>query len=292
MRSQTAELVGNPELRTGTFTEIHNLDHFLDLYATIGRSVTTMAQHPSAEKLDSLLTDVEYVALVARGNDAGDLGDAIISISLVDRTGVNQNALEKIAGMYQGLAARRRMTPDVLGEFYNTKHDKAYLLVAGLGAYGLLKNESGLHQIDLRYKERSSRNGRELIREDRELLKVEIHPVNGKAPKQFRGQVKTRVTTLRPVRDRLLKASLALTLFHEPSVRSIEFWTSGPQPDAMERGFSILYATVQGSLVNNGADTIVRQYDLGIAAKVKDQRTGRTTTRVKQVFKGDLSSFH
>jgi hypothetical protein len=33
---------------------------------------------------------------------------------------------------------------------------------------------------------------------------------------------------------------------------------------------------------------IIRHYDVGIAPKVKDTRTGRVTTRVKQIFKGDL----
>ena len=290
LKTQDGNFFRNTDLRTATFTEIHNLDHFLNLHHAVGRSVKAVVDDPVAEKLVTLTSDVEYLTFVARCRDAAELGDAIVSISLVDRIGSAQNAVEKVAGMYQSLAERRRMTVEVLGEFYNSKDDRVYMLVAGLGAFGLLKNECGLHQIDRRYKERAARTGREIIREDRELLRVEVFPV-GPPSKQFQQQVKSKVSTLRPSRQRLVKANLALTLFHEPSVRSIELWTAGPQEDALERALSILHADLQPRPDGADGSGIIRQYDVGMGAKVKDHRTGRTTTRVKQVFNGDLDPF-
>jgi hypothetical protein len=35
---------------------------------------------------------------------------------------------------------------------------------------------------------------------------------------------------------------------------------------------------------------LVRRYDLGINARIRDMRTGRTTTRVSQAFKGDMET--
>jgi len=288
-QTQEKEFFKNDDdVRKATFSEIHNLEHFLNLYQEVGKAVAALGESPNLEKLDGLAQDVEYLGFVSRCKDAQELGDAIASISLVDRVGPAQDAVEKLLGMYQAMAARRRLTTEVLAEFYNNKDDRVYLLVAGLGAYALLKQESGLHQIDRRYKEKAPRSGREVIREDRELLRVEVHPVSGKPSKQFQQQVKTKVSTLRPSKTRFVKATLAVSLFHEPSVRSIELWTSGPQEEAVDRGLSILQVQTEALGVENNG--IVRQYDVGLSPKVKDNRTGRTTTRVKQVFKGDLAS--
>jgi ATP-dependent Clp protease ATP-binding subunit ClpC len=284
---QDREISKDPEARTAIFNEIHILDHFLSVHQDIGRSLRALPDKVPSEKLEVLESDIEYLALAAHSKDAVELGDAMISISLVDRIGPTQNSVEKLAGMYRALAARRRMTAEVLGEFYNERQDHVYLLTAGLGAYGLLKGESGLHRIDRRYKERTPRTNREIIREDRELVRIEIHPAANKVPQQFCQQLKTKLSTLRPARTRLIKTTLALALFHEPSVRSLELWTNGSKEDALERGASILYA-----IKHQGVDTdsagIIRQYDLGIGAKIKDNRTGRTTTRIKQFFNGNV----
>jgi hypothetical protein len=209
-------------------------------------------------------------------------------ISLVDRTGPAQDAVRKFTGMYQALAGHRRMTAEVLGEFYDDKRDRVYLLVTGLGTYALLRNEAGLHQMDRRRKERTPRTGREVMREDRELLRVEVHPVADQPSKSFQHQVKSKVAALKPVRTRLLKADLALTLFHEASVRSLEFWTKGPKAEALDRGRLILHSQITAGPPPPGHDTIIRQYEVGISPKVKDVRTGRTTTRIGQVFKGEF----
>ena len=165
-----------------------------------------------------------------------------------------------------------------------------YLLIAGLGAYSLLKQESGLHQVDRRYKERTPRTGREAMREDRELVRVEVHPIGGEPSKQFRQQVKVKLAALRPPRSRLQeKADIALSLFHEPSLRSTEFWTAGPKEMALDRGLMVLWAETEDRDRQPVTDAIIRQYDLGLAPKVKDRRTGRTTTRVDQLFKGYLA---
>jgi hypothetical protein len=241
------------------------------------------------ERLDRLAAQLGYLAFVARAEDARDLGDAVIGISLLDRNGQAQDAVVRLAGMYQEVARRGRMTAEVLGEFYNARQDRVYLLISGLGAYGLLKNESGLHQVERRYKERAARSAREVIREDRELLRVETLPASGQPSQQFQRHVKSKISAVSPVRQRLLKNNLAVTLFHEPSVRSLEFWTTGSKEEALERGFLVLSAHVAGGS-DVGGGGIVRQYDVGMAAKVKDYRTGRTTSRVDQVFKGDLRS--
>ena len=117
----------------------------------------------------------------------------MVSVSLVDRSGGKQDAIQKLVAMYQALANRRRLTADILGEFYNGSQDRVYLSISGLGAYGLLKDECGLHQVDRRYKERAVRSGREKIGEDRELLRVETMAASAELPKRFRQDLKAKV---------------------------------------------------------------------------------------------------
>jgi len=286
--------------RSATFDEIHKLEQFLSLHDGLGKVLTgirhRLEKTPLAkteeitlhEKLDQLSSELDHLRFVAQAKDAQDLGDTVITLSLVDRDGAVQNAVPKLTDMYRALAARRRMTAEVLGEFYDDKRDTVHLLIGGLGAYALFKNESGLHQIDYRYKERTPRAGREVIRENRELVRVEARPVRQEPSKQFKQEVKTKVTTLKPARERLQKADLGVSLFHELSLRSIEFWTSGPKQEALDRGFLILHAHSENGASDVNKDSVIRHYDVGLAPKIKDTRTGRTTTRVEQVFKGEL----
>jgi hypothetical protein len=271
--------------------DIHHLDHFIGLHQEVGKALRAVRKTGNGvrhERLDQLGQDIDYLSFVAACRDATDLGDALVTISLVDRTGRPQEAAQTLCGMYRALATRRRMTTEVLGEFYNDRQDRSYLLVAGLGAYGLLRNEAGLHQVNRRYKQRDTRSNRERLLDDRELLRVETHPAGIEPTREFQQDVKARTATLKPARKRLLDCELAVTLFHEPSLRSVEFWTTGPREAAIARGGLILNAQLEGNPSVALSDRLVRQYDLGIGPKIKDARTGRTTTRVKQVLRGDV----
>jgi hypothetical protein len=192
--------------------------------------------------------------------------------------------------MYQALAAHRRLSAEILGEMYSSSEDRVYILVAGLGAYGLLKNESGLHQVDRRYKHRVTHSNREVLREDRELIRVEVTPASHEPSAQFHKQVRTRIVPLKPAKKRIIAAEFALSVFHEPTLRSADLWTQGPKEAAIARALLILSACVESNGDAAGGDGVIRQYDLGLAAKIKDTRTGRTTTRVDQVLKGDLET--
>jgi hypothetical protein len=52
----------------------------------------------------------------------------------------------------------------------------------------------------------------------------------------------------------------------------------------------ILAAQLEGTQVSTDAPGVIREYHLGIGARVRDNRTGRETTRVKQVLKGEIES--
>jgi hypothetical protein len=96
---------------------------------------------------------------------------------------------------------------------------------------------------------------------------------------------------LDPVRKRLLKADLALSAFDEQSGRLVEFWTTGPKNEALERALLVLHACATADTSAAAPATIVRHYDVGMSPKVKDARAGRTTTRIEEVLNGGLGSF-
>lgn len=300
-RTQQPDFFRLGEERAVILGEIHGLEQFLDLHQGVAKGLMATEQrlrHPVRpldepdlrRRVDRLEGEIGHLAFVARCRDALDLGDALAVIALVHRKGSPQGGAQKMAAMLQGLAQRRRMTAEVLGELYNETQDQVYLLVSGLGAYALLKDESGLHQFDRRFKERTPRAGREVMREDRELLRVAVHGAGMAPSKQFRQKAKTRITSLKPVHQRLVKADLAVSIFDDQSVRSVEFWTSGPKTEAIEKALTVLHAVAKGPDNPAASVEVVRYYDVGLSPRVKDARSGRSTTRVDQVLKGDLTS--
>jgi protein subunit release factor A len=250
----------------------------------------TKTQEPAArEKIARLTAEVEHLSFIAKCRDAQELGDAVVLLSLVEGNGVPQEGVVKLARMFEAMGRRHRMTVEMAGEFFQDKQDRAYLSVTGLGAFSLLKNESGLHQLNHRYRERKPRSGHEAVREDRETIRVEVLP----EPKEKipATQIKSRITTLKPPRSRLVQNSdMHVSVFHEASLRSIEVWTKGPKAQALERVIALLEAELgSGADKNRARNTaIIRQYHLGISSRIKDNRSGKTTTRVDRVLKGYL----
>ena len=290
--------------RTTTFDEIHKLDQFLAAWGGLGKALEGLqgrlergapARTDDAalrERIGQLAVELDQLCFVAVSKNARDLGDGLICLSLVERTGQTQDGIQKLVGMYQSLGRRRRLTVEVLGEFCEGKQDFAYLQITGLGGFSLLKHESGLHQLDRKFKAKSPRTGREVIHEDREVIRVEVLPLDGEPEKSFRQAVKPKFATLKPVRQRLLKADLLVSLFHEAKLRSLTFWTSGPRSEALERGLLILHSQLSGEAARpeTRSDAIIRHYELGLSARIKDARSGRSTTSVERVLKGHLDS--
>jgi DNA polymerase III delta prime subunit len=292
-------------LRMTTFDEIHKLDQFLALRNGVASGLKNLSHRVEQrlwssvdgpaiqERIEELRAELKQLRFVGTCKDARDLGEALVVLSLVERTGGNQKGVEKLARMYQGLARQHRMNFEVLGEWHDQKHDRAYLSLSGLGAFALLAGESGLHQLDYRFRERTPRAGRETMREDRELIRVETLPAGNEPDAAFRRAVKSKVSPLKPPRSRLLdKANYNVSIFHEPSLRSLELSMVGPKESAIDRALTILHAQVsfQGPDEQNNSFKIVRHYDLGLSPRIKDLRSGKTTTQVERVLKGRLDT--
>jgi ATP-dependent Clp protease ATP-binding subunit ClpA len=305
LQTQKPGFYDDASKRSAVFDEIHKLDQFLSLEKGLGKALLGLQEHlqrhpptrneePALlERIAQLRAELEQLRFIAESKDARDLGDVLLCLSLVGRVGAALDALPKLARMYQGLARRRRMSVQVLGEFADGKDSHAWLLISGLGAYRLLKFESGLHQVDRKVREKAARSGRETIHEDRETVRVQVLALGSEPDKQFRQKVRSKLAPLKEAPCGLLeKAELRLSLFHEPSLRSLELWAPGPKAQALENALLILHTLLREASAGEPAPgaLVVRHYDLGISPRVKDTRSGRTTTRVDRVFKGYLDA--
>jgi len=304
LQTQRPGFYQNAVLRAATFDEIRKLDQFLALRDSLGRALRGLLDRLEREapreteipvlrdRIEELRAEMEQLRFIAACKDARDLGDAVIGLSLVDHSGAGIGAVVKLASMYRSLAERRRLDVEILGEWHDEKQDRVFVLVSGLGAFALLKQEAGLHQVDHRTRSKKPRGGHEIIQEDREIIRVEVLPAGEQPDKKFRQGVKATITNLRPSRSRLLdNADLKVALFHETSLRSLELWTCGPRPAALERTLSLFHTQIAAPPSGETAALkVVRHYDLGISARIKDMRTGRTTHRVDRVLKGYLDA--
>jgi protein subunit release factor A len=309
LRDRKSELLANTSKpgfyqdharKIATFDEIQKVDQFLELVSTLNRAAEFIGnqlagprRNPAAEdalseRLDALALDTAHAEMIASAQNATDLTDTLVLLRLVDREGKPIAAVEQLAEMYKHFAQRHRLTADFLAESFSETADHAYLLINGLGAHALFRPEAGMHKLDRRTRQASPRTGREKTSEDSELIRVEIFPVNGEPDKKFASTVTTTIRELKPRRTRLVQeAGWQVRLFHAASVRSLETWAGGSRTEALVRAMQILHAQVNATGLESVTD-IIRHYELGIGSRIKDSRTGRTTSRISHFFKGHL----
>jgi len=216
------------------------------------------------------------------------LGDALIGVSLVSTSGKSQRGVERMCDLYLALAKRRRMHAEVIAEFYDDREDRAYLHVAALGAYSLFRRETGLHHFEHRYRSHAKRTGSEREYRESEIVRVEVMAFPDEPDAALVAETKADLKMTRPARTRLVKdANLAVSLFHAKTLRSLDLWTRGPRNPALATAQRILGALV-GAPPADERGEIIRRYHFGIGPLVRDLRTGRSTSRVERVFRGEV----
>lgn len=288
--------------RGAVFEDIRRIDQFLQLVETVSRQVEALNHRtqslpiPAREapalktRIDAAEADLAHIRSVAAASDSADLGDVFVHLQRVDQTGGSIEALEQLTRLYLGWAGRKRLSALVWGEFRSEKVQRVILELTGLGAYGLMKAELGLHQFDHRHKRPARHGERERILEDREIIRVEVIPVPSEASRGFSTEVTARWKELKPVRSHLLeRARWSVSLFHAPSLQSTEIWLAGKREEAETEALRFFEAYIRSvPQLAEGSSQLARHYWLGIGSKIRDLRSGRTTTNLAQVFKGHL----
>ncbi len=284
------------------FDEIHKLDQFLSAYEGLCKVVSgvqerlerkvSKAEYPELDdRINQLSVELAHLSFVATRCSGRDLSDALIRVSLVDYVGERLNGVDTLVNMYIGFAKRWRLTFDILAESLTAENDCVYLRIVGLGAYVLLKNETGLHQLDNKSKLRTAKDK---TRTEREVVRVTVLPLSEEADGTFMAKVKTTVTQPKSKTARFLKKPLVqVRLFHEASLNSIEAVFSGSKDDAIRCAQTILWSSANSPLEvgSDNAEEAIRHYELGADSRVRDARSGQTTTKVDQILKGNLAIF-
>lgn len=298
-RMQQPGFYQDSTIRDTTFDELHRLEQFLSRRdrlrealvrleqqsVRLGREDTAAFQERAAE----LESELEQLEFITRHPGAEELCDALVQISQVSHHGQPLKAVELLVQTYSGLARRRHFEPSVVAESHDDRTDVAVLQILGLGGIALVAPEAGLHEFNRRCREKNRRTGKEQTREDQALVRVEVFPMRTDPPAKFAQQVGLKASPRSVAGGRLLEeVPWRLTAFHEPSIRSLDLWFPGTKAEALAAASRVFHAQVSQPAPAASAAALIRRYDLGIGSRIKDLRTGRTTTRLEQFFRGQV----
>ncbi|MCA0331346.1 MAG: hypothetical protein LCI03_15780 [Actinobacteria bacterium] len=191
----------------------------------------------------------------------------------------------------RGLARRRHFQASLLAEYREDRLEVAVLQILGLGGFALVAGEAGLHEFNRRTREKNPRSGREQTHEDTTLIRVEVFPQIGEPPKKFGSLAGLKANSIPHGTGRWLEnAAWHVQGFHAASIRSLNLWFAGTQAEALDEAARLLHSQVQQTRPTPAdGDSLIRRYDLGIGSRIKDLRTGRTTTRLAQFFRGQIA---
>jgi len=266
----------------GVLDSIHRLEKVLADVDRLGDDVARTARNRDAQRAaefaDAHETELERLRLLVA---AGDLADALVTITRVKAQAGGLEGVERLARMYRGLAKRRglafRVIDDRRGD--DPPEDTITAAVEGAGAYALLRGESGLHQLA---------DGRDARRpEVRDLVRVEVLRAAAETRAFAPGELKTDRRKLRGVRGRLLeRPELDVHLVHVPSMAAVR---AHARADALDDLHALLRARLERGAPPEPA--MVRRYRLGPSPLVRDRRTGRSTGRIDKVLRGWLDPF-
>ncbi|HXG08637.1 MAG TPA: AAA family ATPase [Gemmataceae bacterium] len=297
----------NRDTARAVYEEVYRLDGVLASLDSLEKAARDLAesvrQHRGPERdlarfeerLDSLESQAEHVAFLVSCRQVSDLGDALVTLTLVASQGAGLNAVGRLARMYMGLCRRRGLEVEVLADCPGAGpcEDAVALQVSGAGAYALLAAEAGLHQVG---RGRSEKEGGRRKIVDRDVVRVEVFRLPAGDAGFSRDEVHVEVHPLGEAAGRLLaKPKYEVHLLHMPSMIAVRSWTDGPKAEAAQRLRPLLRARVEAAraaLANEGGQPpVVRRYTLGPAPRVRDLRSGRTTGRIDHVFEGHLDVF-
>lgn len=292
----------DPVRRDATFDELSRLEQYLSRRTRLKDALDRLEAQADAtgaeerasfaERASELESELEQLQFITRNPTSAGLSDAYVVITQVKVQGASQKAVETLIQTYSGLARRRHFQASLLAEYREERLEVAVLQILGLGGLALIAGEAGLHEFNRRTREKNPRSGREQTHEDTTLVRVEVFPQLGEPPKKFGSQAGLKATSLPSGTGRWLEnAAWRIQGFHTPSIRSLDLWFAGTQNEALTEAARLLHSQIQQVRPTTPpeGESLIRRYDLGIGSRIKDLRTGRTTTRLAQFFRGQIA---
>ncbi|MBX3734132.1 MAG: AAA family ATPase [Verrucomicrobiae bacterium] len=283
--------------RDATFDELHRIEEFLSRRRRLREAMDRVQSRetradPGAalrDLLDEVETELGHLEFIIRHPGAEALADAWVVLTRVQAEGESAGSLASLVGAYEGMSTRRQFQVLRAAERHEEPAEVAVLLVQGLGATALFSGEAGLHEFHHRVRVKNARIGREQTRDHKALVRVDVFPAPPEPPAGFATSAGIKVSARAARTGHLLvEAPWRVTAFHEPSVVSLDLWFPGTRAEALKSAGRLLHAQVQRPPGAAGSGTLVRCYELGIGSRIKDLRTGRSTTRIAQFFQGRI----
>ena len=245
------------------------------------------------ERLTALEGEVNHIGFLVNCRESRDLGDALLSLRLVNAHGEGLDSVAMLARMYKALAVRRGLEITVLDDHLGGEppEDTITLWITGAGAHALLASEAGLHQVTRGKKDDGP--GRRHV--DRDVVRVEIFPAPARTVEFHADEVRSEIHPVSGIKGRLLsRVKFDVRLFHVPTMTSVHGWSDGSKGEALQRFQMLLRARVDAASQprpEDGRPPVIRRYRLGPTTLVRDQRSGRHTGRLDQVLEGNLDLF-
>ncbi len=282
------------------FDEIYRLDAIFTRFEKFRQSLApwlnnpsrgrkTVVAQPTAEEIASLRLQRRLVELLMAEPSEGSTADVVLSIRLLESRGQRLQVVEKLAKMYLAFLRRMGFEVEVVDDQCSEKPrvDQISLLVAGSGARLVLQQEHGLHVLRQTRQDQTQRETAKV-----EVLALEQGPIGNFAD---HCQVKTR--QLKNLNGRLGKKMTEASLFHTPTQVGLNVVAQIAATEVAGRLSPWLAALVTrqenalAAPADGLADVVVRRYELGPNALVRDAATGLRWGQPDRLFSGWLDRF-
>jgi protein subunit release factor B len=242
------------------------------------------------EQLDALEGRARHAGVMVACRNQRDLGDALMVLARVGPRRGDMDGVGRLGRMYLKLATRMGLHVKVLDDHCTTDppEDVIVLQVTGAGAFALLEHEQGLHYVI--HGRTEGTDGKKATQ--REVVRVEVHPLPAPGPALERDAVRAEVRALAEAEGRLIeRPRFEVHLSHQASMTTLRAWSDLSRAEAVEHLRPLLQARIAAGRQDSTSGRVIRRYTLSPAPLVRDTRSGKTTGRLDDVLDGHLDQF-
>jgi ATP-dependent Clp protease ATP-binding subunit ClpC len=286
-----------------TMERVHRWERTLE---QIGTRIPTAYERSSPNmpkwrrgRLEGLLKDLQSAELEALLENKEDTADAFVLVRSAGSDAHHRDWLLDVVGVYTRWAGRRGYRAEICAEQPDAEAGFAIMMhVSGMNAYGLLKNEQGIHRLLLKSGTADGRGKKRRTAANCDCYVRVLADVQPSGDREV--PVSLRSTGLKPQRRgwKLKLLSRRVTLSHAATGESVQLYTDR-KTDADMRILvdffkSYLVQSSAGAAARETDDgewgSIVRTLDTGARSCVRDHKTGMVIRRTQDYLAGKIDA--